>query len=151
MDVYIVGVNHRIQWWPSSPGAEWTKRLLEFQGYLEDACGCLQIELLAEELNEEALRISNSRRCTGQSVANSRGISHRFCDPDSKERNSLGVSCDEQRMRIWLQRIVAAEGNRVLFLCGDDHVGEFATLLQKEGHQVQTLSQGWGRNWELVD
>ena len=107
--------------------------------------------MVAEEFNEEALRNCSSTRSTGQSAANNLGTSHCFCDPDSEERNKLGVCCAKQRMGVWLHKLVAAERNRVLFLCGDDHVGEFVTLLQKEGHQVQTLSQGWGRNWELVD
>ena len=153
MHVYIVGVNHRIQWWPPSPGTEWTRTLREFEEYLDEACSCLQIDLLAEEFSEGALRSSNSTRSTGRNVANGRGISHRFCDPSKEERESGGVASHdhEQRMRIWLQRILTAHSERVLFLCGDDHVEDFARLLTDTGHQVETLSQGWGKNWPMID
>ena len=153
MHVYIVGVNHRIQWWPPSPRPEWTKRLLEFEEYLAEKCGCLQIDLLAEEFSEEALRGSNSTRSTGRNVANDRGISHRFCDPSKEERENLGIASDdhEQRMRLWLECILTTHSKRVLFLCGDNHVQNFSGLLTDAGHRVETLSQGWGKNWRMID
>jgi len=153
MHVCIVGVNHRIQWWPPPDelGSGWKRRLTDFETYLDDQCQRFNVDLLAEEFNKEMLRNSRSVRSCAKAVADNRGISHRYCDPTMDERNRDRVDSVEKRMHVWLQRILATSSQRVLFVCGDDHVEDFATLLKETGHQATPLSSHWGKGWELIN
>ena len=75
-----------------------------------------------------------------QRFSRDKGIEHRFCDPDSSEKTTLGTEVDPQketetdrrkREEVWLSRIADCKGRRVLFVCGDDHYDSFAQLLEE--------------------
>ena len=132
-----------------------------------------EFALIAEELSEEAMQRCGVKESIGQKVAQEFGIEHRFCDPTSEERESLGIPSEAElkerlglgrllndaelrrldeekekywpiRERFWLDRIRNALGQVVLFICGDSHVDSFRRLLQSEGVEVKVLSRHWG-------
>lgn len=86
--VYIVGVNHLVQY--NGPVPE--KLRTEFEQNLADLINKLKIKLLAEEFSEESLRdVYGASECTCRNAAVSCGIEHRFCDPEERERDRLGI------------------------------------------------------------
>jgi hypothetical protein len=107
--------------------------------------------MLAEEFSEEALSRSNAMACTVRDAARRLQVSHLLCDPDSQERGRLGVTTDDLREQVWLNRLLAAGAERVLFVCGDDHLDTFPARLRDAGHCAEELSRGHGRNRPLRD
>lgn len=145
MLVFLVGVNHCIQWSNSAYSPKWQQEIRKFAEYLKNQCQQLGIQLLAEEFSEEALRSSNATNCTVRDVATEVGLLHLFCDPDSNERDKLNVKTLDQREMVWLDRLLLAKKDIVLFVCGDDHVDTFSCKLMDSGFQVQVLSRHWGK------
>jgi hypothetical protein len=84
-----------------------------------------------------------------------KGIEHRFCDPDSIEKQALGIEVDpkketesdwRKREQVWLSRIADCKLRRVLFVCGDNHYDAFARLLESNGFNVQR-----GAHYDISD
>jgi len=69
-----------------------------FAQYLENQIAELKINLLAEELSEEAIskNVFKAKGSTAWSVANKLRIDHRFCDPDATERKTLGIPSEQE-------------------------------------------------------
>lgn len=144
MHVFLVGVNHAIQWSRSDDSLRTKEEVGRFEQYLAEQSRSHQIELLAEEWSEEANRINKVTESTVQSVAARLSIRHLFCDPE--ERAALDVP-RATREKIWRDRIFAAQKERILFVCGDDHLDSFRSLLQESGCQASILCREcWGRN-----
>ncbi len=55
MKIFLIGVDHRIQWIPKHLGPESSAKLKEFFEYLDHICSKNEITLIAEEFSEEAL------------------------------------------------------------------------------------------------
>lgn len=97
-------------------------------------------------------------------------VKHRFCDPDRKQRNSLGIfqendiksealprtlSEDEinrkvieshrKREKFWLERLLEIPESDwpVLFICGADHAERFSELLDENGFEVKCIKEDW--------
>jgi hypothetical protein len=128
----------------------------------------LGIEVLAEEFSEETKRKSGVREKFGQTAVEQfsretlleqfgkvKDIEHRFCDPDTTEKQALGIEVDPQkesesdrdkRECVWLCRIADCKYRRVLFVCGNNHYDAFAQLLESNGFNVQR-----GAHYDISD
>jgi len=149
--VFIIGVDHRIQWIPRKCGQGWAEKIEEFMRYIAQQCQEQQVDLIAEEFNEEAVKLSNAEDSTARRVAGELSHSHLFCDPDSKEREELGASDCERRENEWLRRLKFSGCERVLFICGDKHVDTFVEKLKAGGENLEIVSRGfWGIGWEMI-
>jgi hypothetical protein len=151
MLVLLVGVDHRIQYTNLACSPKWRQEILKFANYLKDQCQQHGVQLLAEEFSEEALLSSNATGCTVCDVATELGLPHLFCDPTQSERNTLNVTTSDQREQVWLDRLLSAKKDNILFVCGDDHINTFSTKLMVSDFQIQVLSRQWGKNWPMID
>jgi hypothetical protein len=147
----IVGVDHRIQWFPQSPGPEWREKLEEFIAYIQCQCEENGLELVAEEFSECALSKNPAVDSTARLAANRMKLPHLFCDPDHNERRILGIQNEEDREKEWLSRLLLSRKQRILFICGDSHVDSFKARLVKLRHQAKILRGNWGQGWPLID
>ena len=98
MHVYLVGTNHANQLTGYKDGAAEKFRL-----YLAHICNAETIDLLAEELNEEAIVLwqrKGAQDSTARLLATAHEIPHLFCDPNAHERRALGIpSYEELRIK----------------------------------------------------
>lgn len=149
MNVFLIGVDHRIQWLPKQFGSEWHNELKLFADYLHRECLQKKAGLIAEEFSDEALSRSNAENSIARIVSDRLGVQHMFCDPDSLQCASHRISTHSEREEYWLTRLLSAKQQVVLFICGDTHTKPFLDLLKSRGHDASILSSGWGRDWML--
>jgi len=171
--LYLIGVNHAMQFKSAvsqmfGESVRVHKKREAFKAHIAEMIDQLDIEVLAEEFSDEsrhkpqaketALDEQSERamfetalaQCNYETVleqfSKAKGIEHRSCDPDSIEKQALGIEVDPQketesdqrkREQVWLSRIADCKRRRVLFVCGDDHYGLFAQLLAANGFNVQ--------------
>ena len=171
--LYLIGVNHAVQFKSAvsqlfSESERVQKKREAFRAHVTEMIDTLDIEILAEEFSEEGKRKPQERetalddrserarfetavaQCNYETVleqlSKARGIEHRFCDPDTKERKVLGIEVDRRketesawrkREQVWLSRIADCKDRRVLFVCGDNHYEAFAQLLATNGFNVR--------------
>jgi hypothetical protein len=171
--LYLIGVNHAVQFKSAvsqlfSESESVQKKREAFKAHVAEMIDTLDIEILAEEFSEEGKRKPQERetalddqsdrarfetavaQCNYETVleqfSKARGIEHRFCDPETKERKALGIEVDprketesdwRKREQVWLSRIADCKGRRVLFVCGDNHYDAFAQLLGTNGFNVR--------------
>jgi hypothetical protein len=164
--LYLIGVNHAVQFKSAisqlfSESESVQKKREAFKAHVAEMIDELGIEVLAEEFSEEGKRKPQERetalddqserarfetalvQCDYETVLEQlregKGIEHRFCDPDTKEREALGIeeSDWDKREQVWLSRIADCKHRRVLFVCGDDHYDTFAQLLETNGFNVR--------------
>lgn len=143
----VVGVDHRIQYTNADCGPEWTSDIRAFEDYLVDQASSHDVDLLAEEFSEEAVRKNNATTSPVQEAARRAHKPHLFMDPDTVERDAAGITTGAQRESEWLQRLRLANVTRLLIVCGDDHVDSFAQRLDEDGFRTTVLSRGWGYDW----
>jgi len=149
--VYLVGVDHRLQWIPDSEGFEWEKVISGFTTFVYEKCDLLEIDLIAEEFSEYLVELNHAQDATARRAAREMGIPHLFCDPDPRERQEFGVENDDDREREWLRRIIDSGKSRILFVCGDDHLKSFQALLIGAGHNGVIVGSNWGKGWESIN
>ena len=171
--VYLIGGNHAVQFksgWSQMFGESVLveKKREAFKAHVAEMIDTLGIEILAEEFSKEGKRQPDAQEEEAfreevtaelgtapeplswetvlEQFSKAKGIEHRFCDPDSKEREELGIEVDptkqtesdwRKREQVWLSRIADCKHRRVLFVCGDDHYDAFAQLLATNGFNVQ--------------
>jgi hypothetical protein len=168
--LYLIGVNHAVQFKSAilTESESVQKKREAFKAHVAEMIDKLDIEILAEEFSEEAKRKPAGRetaldeqserarfetevaQCNYETVleqsGKAKGIEHRFCDPDSIEKQGLGIEVDpkkekesdrHKRERVWLCRIGDCRHRRLLFVCGDDHFDAFAQKLAAAGFTVQ--------------
>ncbi|HOP64356.1 MAG TPA: hypothetical protein PK906_13325 [Spirochaetota bacterium] len=86
--VYIVGVDHLIQY--NGPVPEYL--IKEFHSFLKNQIRALKISIIAEEFNNEFLKdVYGATEDTAKIAAERAGIEHLYCDPESNERELLGI------------------------------------------------------------
>jgi hypothetical protein len=137
--IYLIGVNHAVQFDPASQIA---KILYEsnsvrdkratFKEHVLLAIAELDIEILAEEFNDEVKRKRGLRETVLEQFSKTKGIGHRFCEAG--------------RADMWLSQIEDCKNKRVLFVCGDDHFESFAETLTAAGFDVRR-----GPRWTISD
>ncbi|MGB8993173.1 MAG: hypothetical protein WCD80_14055 [Desulfobaccales bacterium] len=87
--IYLIGVDHQLQH-NGNNCAESQKRSA-FVQYLVNKIKELNISLIAEEFNFEALGKSQGTNSSCKIAAQESGIEHRFCDPTTSERESIRI------------------------------------------------------------
>lgn len=93
MNALLLGLDHGLQ--IEGSASEWKK----FKAYLTDLCLREHPDLIAEELNEEAIKKSKGNDSVARKIIevlkkkHSLKIDHLFCDPDSAQRKILGIKC----------------------------------------------------------
>ena len=166
--VIVVGTSHSIQLGKNGASGEADE---QFTAFLESICHRYRVRVVAEEMNTEALAENKRSTSIPQRLATSLKLEHRFCDPNRSERIALGilqendirarafgsgsseaeiVACvaesHQKRERYWLDQLRALDRWPVLFVCGADHVGSLATLLEREGIAKLIAAQDWAPN-----
>ncbi len=165
--VYLIGVDHKSQYLASKS----SRSLLQF---LQQKVRQLSIVLIAEELSQEAIeREENLRKTkvdsTARVVAEITDIEHRFCDPNSSERRTLGIPStsdirrklglkaaqDEAKVKeeerkywpvreeFWLEQIKDRIEEKLMLVCGACHIQGFRSLLERKNCKVEILSEDW--------
>jgi len=147
MEIFFIGVDHRIQWVPNHLSSEWDAKLQEFSEYLNHICSKNEITLIAEEFSEEALQKSNALDSVSRQVSAKSGVQHLFCDPTTQERQASGISTHNQREHFWLDRLASTCHDKIIFICGRDHLQSFIAKLRKAGHDPTILLSDWGEGW----
>lgn len=147
MKIFLIGVDHRIQWTPNHLSPEWYAKLQEFSEYLNHICSKNEITLIAEEFSEEALQKSNALDSVARQVSAKSGVQHLFCDPTTQERQASGILTHSQREHFWLDRLALTCHDKIIFICGRDHLQSFIAKLRKAGHDPTILLSGWGEEW----
>ena len=99
--VYLVGVDHRIQYTNTSCGPEWRAEIRAFEDYLVSKADELKVQLLAEEFNQERVERNNATGCTVRDAAKRSGKQHLFCEPPK----SQGTDTPDKREYIWLAKL----------------------------------------------
>lgn len=145
--VYLVGVNHRIQYTNADCGPEWSAVIRTFEDYIVLKAVELKVELLAEEFNQDGIDRSNATGCTVRDAAKRCGKRHLFCEPSMTERQNQGIDTPDKRELIWLRKLKDSNASSILFVCGDSHLSSFMGKLNGEGARTEILSNGWGHGW----
>ena len=156
---------------PSGESESVQKKREAFKAHVAEMIDTLDIEILAEEFSDEGKKESEAREFAKdfakalhepfdwetarqqldwetelQKFSKAKDIEHRFCDPNTKERQALGIEVDprketesdwRKREQVWLSRIADCKLRRVLFVCGNNHYDAFAQLLATNGFNVQ--------------
>tara|TARA_R110002049_G_scaffold20717_3_gene75893 strand:- start:23902 stop:24390 length:489 start_codon:yes stop_codon:yes gene_type:complete len=155
--VIIVGTSHSIQI---------SSRKLK--PFLERLCENFTVTAIAEEMSNEALVENNCEASIPMQVANALRLPHRFCDPNSAERTSLGIRQENdilisafqgnlsetevadrlaenhsKRESYWLDQLCDLNLWPVLFVCGANHVGSFCGLLRHENIAARVAAEDW--------
>ena len=159
--IYLVGTNHELQHFAKpirAPESSAAKGRTEFQDFLRTQIERLKPAVVAEESVDEVLKLKGTDS-TVKSVAEECGVKHKYCDPDSATRAKLGVPLgtenypeDEKRKyhnireNYWYLQIKPYIEQNILFVCGAEHVPSFSAVLAKNGCDVETLCEYWGKN-----
>ena len=91
MCIYLIGVKHEYPYEDYSSGS------IEFHSFLRRLANDKCVDLMAEELSEEAISLRREalrREAVGSvasNVASELRIRHKLCDPDSSQREQLGI------------------------------------------------------------
>jgi hypothetical protein len=154
MFIQIVGTNHEHQY------LRLGKDYSSFESYLKNLLRKNNFDLAAEEMNEEAIASEKAFGSVVKNVAIDEKVEHLFCDPESEERDRLGIrsekdiirelsggsvlrpeheeSFQEQiekswaiRERVWLDRLLKTGKSSILFVCGTKHQSRFKKLLEE--------------------
>ncbi|HSE34924.1 MAG TPA: hypothetical protein VLB83_02255 [Candidatus Paceibacterota bacterium] len=169
--IFIVGIDHKIQHDGRGSASPENRKL--FASYISEQVTSLDINILVEEMNEEALQMSFAKNCVVRNVAASFGLPHIFCEPGRQDRKSLGVPSaseiaekagvkfyaqgsaeqklisDEEkkyfsiRENFWLDEIREFLGKTILIVVGAAHTETFPLLLKAENIEYETLSANW--------
>lgn len=144
--IYLIGVDHIVQHINKEASAEKARLVDEFTHHLKESAKSLRVVLLAEEFSTEALAKSSATSSTAQKVSRELKIQHRFCDPNLQERHRLCIGKDNfhQRELYWLDCIRDKRNEDIIFICGNDHLESFTSILRQEGFQSKVHSKEWG-------
>jgi len=145
--LFIFGTAHSLQIGSSSKNSI-HDRLLRDE--IERNCIDNGVQLIAEEMSEEALRLAGIPETIGQIVAIENELDHVYCDPPGKLRKELGIR-DTQLLRMdalldnwsanklnnelnvswdlrekYILNCISENNHDCVFLiCGSDHVERF--------------------------
>nr|VFK15750.1 MAG: hypothetical protein BECKLPF1236B_GA0070989_108313 [Candidatus Kentron sp. LPFa]VFK68755.1 MAG: hypothetical protein BECKUNK1418G_GA0071005_12662 [Candidatus Kentron sp. UNK]VFK73714.1 MAG: hypothetical protein BECKUNK1418H_GA0071006_12594 [Candidatus Kentron sp. UNK] len=155
MVIYLIGVHHSIQHNGGNlrniPGLFALRE--QFQYYLISTTREFGISVLAEELNEDALKMFNASESLARFVAGRLGIAHMFCEPSLRARSSLGFTKQLQKKHhfirelLWYDKMIDYKGKRIVFICGVNHIPTFSRLIQEKGQHAIILTSYYGRNF----
>ena len=168
MTIRLIGLKHGYQ----LRGVDF-KDWSAFERYLLSYTTSEGIDLIAEELSNEAIRKWKATDSVARHVAYRLGVRHLFCDPESGQRKALGIcSLDETateieplgpfslakhielaeakekeawliRERFWLERLREVPFSACVFILGSQHVERFAWLLRSEEFKTVVVEKNW--------
>ena len=106
--VYLIGVYHESQYTNDKTKPADFQIVTKFTNYLENEVRSRNVTLIAEESNDEIMRMNEAKTRTVCDVAvKVCGIKHIYCDPDRSEKKSLGILCyDQIKEKIGLKGLV---------------------------------------------
>ena len=148
--VFLVGVDHRIQYTTGQCSSPWRERVKQLEEYLVELAVQNDVSLIAEEFNQELLDRNTATSCTARDAASRINCAHLFCEPPSTWRNGRSNSLSADREMFWLDRLKASNSRRTIFLCGNDHLATFQGLLTEAGYVAKVESINWGAGWQFV-
>jgi len=99
--IFLVGTHHERQ--HNGLGSLTNNANKDFIEYIKKVAIQKQIDLIAEEFSEEALKKSKASESTLKIIAENLGINHLFCDPNEQERQKLGIPAStdlRQRLKL---------------------------------------------------
>lgn len=167
MIYYLIGTNHAHQLEGHKDGNS-----VALGEYLSAFCSDNGVDLLAEELNEEAVAKWKADGSVAKSVASRLSISHLYCDPNLEERQRLGTLTHSEaakklgfgsywarekdalveaevrktwpaRESFWLEKLRQVMFTRCVFVLGAKHVVTFGDLLASQGIAVHVAQSDW--------
>lgn len=172
--VFIIGTNHVYQFGSGSDFKGTTcsqQQEAKFRQLLIKVCGSCCVAAICEELSEEALRKMALTESVPKKIAHALSLCHRYCDPNEKERNKMGIRDDsyirtagimshqsqesieqevlaERRKRepYWIGQLLKLDAYPVLFVCGSWHVPSFSDLLRHSGAESIIVERDWAPN-----
>ena len=142
--VYLIGIDHTLQHDRlGSPGKH--RAIDEFLKYVELKAQQLEVTTIGEEWSEEANKNNKVECSTVQNLACKLGLEHILCDPTSKERlkNNIEKKDSNRREEFWLTRLKGVLHEKILFICGDQHLKSFKQKLEHRNISVEIISSGW--------
>jgi hypothetical protein len=159
--VVLLGTSHRYQYADDPSSAQFTQ-------LINGICDTHSICVIGEEMSAEALQQKQASKSTCEVIANARSLAHKYCDPDNDKRSQLAIRGETEirlegffnnwnkkqieaavrashqiRETYWLQQLVALDLWPALFVCGANHVSEFARLLTSHGMNVHIANADW--------
>lgn len=166
MNILLIGLNHCHQL------VGYAKASNKFKPYLKDLCLKERPDLIAEELNEDAIRKWKAHDSVARKIASLLRVRHLFCDPDLEERKALGIkgfkeivqelgygavltreqSSEvekiekkhwEKRERFWLGKLIEEQFAKCIVLVGANHVDRFNALLTANGFRSAIVERDW--------
>lgn len=166
--IFLVGTHHERQ--HNGIGSTRTEDNKDFVKFLKEQATQKNVALIAEELNEEALKKSEASESTLKCIAQDLGISHSFCDPNTEERKNIGIpSCEELRLalnlprildheslkkldeekkkyfgireKFWLKKIGNQSAINIIFVCGIQHLESFQRLISQNSLESVILEK----------
>jgi hypothetical protein len=165
--IRLVGVAHQFQLRPLTSWKEggpivdpaWVDR---FERYLRRAVAQLHPQAICEEYSQRQIsETTGGAVSVAQSVANSRNLTHIFCDPNAKERAALysehGTTEEDDkragyplREGVWIQRLSSLlPETQILFICGACHVPTFFQRLRDKNIPVKVLHRDLAASWKF--
>jgi len=172
MCIYLIGVKHEYQYEDYGSGS------IELHSFLLHLANDKCVDLIGEELSEEAIllrREALGREAVGSvanNVASELRIKHKFCDPDSSQREQLGIKNRDKivlelaiarpwtsdlwleveaaereywpiKEADWLDRILEEDFERCIFILGAEHVETFCRSLDREQVEYEIVAKNW--------
>lgn len=149
MLILIIGVDHHIQYKKEDYSVSYREKISHFLDFLREQSKIYNIDLLAEEFSEEALKMNNVSSSNVFDLSQTLKIQHCFCDPDTKQRTEYNINSSDERELFWLNTILAAKKQSIILICGDAHVDTFKNKLNLKGIDCQVIGREWGFGFEL--
>lgn len=166
MKIFLIGLNHSFQLKGYEKGWKF------FKTYLYEQCIEENPDLIAEELNIEAIELWKASDSVARIVANSLGIDHLFCDPDSNQRKKHGIKSRKEiiadlgfgraipsqesekidriekkqwpkREEFWLKRLLGHGFKKCIFLVGTEHIDSFSEKIKANSINLKIITQNW--------
>lgn len=147
---YILGLNHYIQYVNKKVDlAVFT----DFVQYISSLVEKENIELIAEEFNEDCLELNHVHRSILQLIGEETSTRHLFMDPVQSMRTHLGIPSGQRdedlilahkmREAYWLKLIKQQPEANILLCIGASHVDSFKGLLTNEGYPFVVMDSYW--------
>lgn len=163
--IVLIGTSHSFQ----RPGSN---ESASFGTFVENICSQFRIAAIGEEMSEDAPAKNGVTQSVCHQIALSRSLSHRYCDPNMRQRAEIGAPREEDirlkawqevwpkrgreerikrelrashaaRERYWLERLIELDTWPALLVCGAEHVRYFCDLAEINGIEVVVAADDW--------
>jgi len=161
--ISIIGIRHNVQWQNDTNIAR------QYMTYLREVTLKLDAGVIAEEWSNDAPGTDSSNT---ERVSLELGVEYLAVDPSIQEREEMGLpmpndirkqlgfsnqeltDAEEKKFMIeqfkyvptrekfWLNRLNSVRKQNVIFICGEEHLGQYNPLRRK-GFEVTLEKEGW--------